>query len=119
MLSLFDEQLGDKHDDVAEKCKVYIYDLAQKIVNANTNVILDWSSWSKEGRKQIIEFFKSKNIKVEMYYIKVDQEILNAQIEKRNQLVKDGKSKAYYVCEKLNKSLKNYLRNQVKIRITF
>lgn len=107
MLSLFDEQLGDKHEDVAKKCQAYLYDLAQKIVNANTNVILDWSSWSKEGRKKIIEFFKSKNIEVEMHYIKVDEEIWNAQIEKRNLLVQDGKIKCYYVDANLKEKSRN------------
>lgn len=101
MLTLFDKQLGDKHDDIVKKCSTYLHDLAQKIIHANTNVILDWGSWTKEGRKNTIEFFKSKNIEVEMHYIKVDDKTWIAQIEKRNLLVEEGKSKAYYVDENL------------------
>ena len=101
MLTLFDEQLGDKHDDIVKKCSTYLYDLAQEIIHANTNVILDWGSWTKEGRKNTIEFFKSKNIEVEMHYIKVDEKTWIAQIEKRNLLVQDGKTKAYYVDENI------------------
>lgn len=101
MLSLFDEFLGDKHDDIAEKCSKYLYDLATKIINAGTNVILDWSPWSVDGRKKMVENIKAKNIDVELHYIKVNEATWNAQIEKRNQLVKEGKSKAYYVCENL------------------
>lgn len=101
MLTLFDEQLGDKHDDIVKKCSAYLYYLAQEIIHTNTNVILDWGSWTKEGRKNTIEFFKSKNIEVEMHYIKVDEKTWSAQIEKRNLLAKEGKIKCYYVDENL------------------
>ena len=101
MLSLFDEFLGDKHDEIAEKCSKYLYDLATKIINAGTNVILDWSPWSIDGRKKMIGNIKSKNIDVEMHYIKVDEDKRNAQIQKRNQSVKEGKSNAYYICDNL------------------
>lgn len=103
MLSLFDEFLGDKHDEIADKCSKYLYDLAEKIIRADTNVILDWSPWCIDGRKKMVENFKLRGINVELHYIKVDEATWNIQIEKRNQLVKDGKLKAYYVCDNLKK----------------
>jgi len=101
MLALFDEQLGDKHNDIFEKCSAYLYNLALDIIYANTNVILDFGFWLKKERKSTIEFFKSKNIEVEMYYIKVDEKTWIDQIERRNLLVREDKIKCYYVDENI------------------
>lgn len=101
MLSLFDEQLGDKHNEIVEKCITYLVNLAQEIVNANTNVILDIGSWTKENRKNMIEYFKSRNIEVELHYIKVDDKTWDNQIKKRNLLKQEGKVKCYYVDENM------------------
>lgn len=101
MLSLFDEQLGDKHNEIVEKCITYLVNLAQDIIRANTNVILDLGFWTKENRKNMIEFLKSKNIEVEMHYIKVDEKTWGNQIEKRNLLKQEGKVKCYYVDENM------------------
>lgn len=73
MLTLFHEQLGDKHEEIVGKCNKYLYGLAQKIIQANTNVILDGVSWSRKGRRDTVDFFKSSNIDVEMHYIKIDE----------------------------------------------
>lgn len=101
MLTLFEEQLGDKHNDISKKCISYLYNLAQEIIRTNTNVILDFGFWIKEERKNMVEFFKSKNIEVEMHYVKVDEKTWIAQIEKRNLLVRKGKKKCYFVDENM------------------
>ena len=101
VLSLFGEFLGDKHEEISERCNAYLYDLAEKIINANINVILDWSPWTVDGRKKMVGNIRAKNIDVEMRYIKVDEDKRNAQIQKRNQSVKEGKSNAYYICDNL------------------
>ncbi|MDP4094674.1 MAG: ATP-binding protein [Bacillota bacterium] len=97
MLSLFDEQLGDKHNDILKKCQAYLYNLAQQIVHANVNVILDFGFWSKVERTELIRLFNSKNIEVELHYIKIDDNSWLEQIKKRNKLVEEGKLKCYYV----------------------
>ncbi len=101
MLGLFDEQLGDRHNEILNKCKTYLYELAQQIIQANVDVILDFGFWKREERKSIIEFFNSKNIEAQIHYVKVDKDTWNAQIEKRNELVKAGKLKCYYVDENM------------------
>ena len=96
MLILFDEHLGEKHNDILKKCKNYIYDLAQQIIFVNINVILDFGFWFKEESTNIIEFFEFKGIETEIHYIKVDKITWDAQIEKRNVLVKSEKINCYY-----------------------
>lgn len=97
MLTLFEEQLGDKHNEIQSKCKTYLYDLTEQIIQTNVNVILDFGFWHKEERKSLIEFFKLKNIVAEMHYVKVDKVTWLSQIEKRNILIKEGKINCYYV----------------------
>jgi predicted kinase len=101
MLTLFEEQLGDKHNDILNKCLSYLYDFAEQLINAKVNVILDFGFWYKEERKNRIEYFKSKNIEVEMHYIKIDKNTWILNIEKRNKLVKVGRLKCYYVDENM------------------
>ncbi len=101
MLTIFDEQLGDKHNDIARKCQTYLYGLAEQIIGTNTDVILDFGFWSREERKNIIKYFGSKNIEVQMYYIKVDKKTWLEQIEKRNALKLEGKAHCYYVDENM------------------
>lgn len=103
MLAVFDEQLGHKHEEIVSKCNAYLYGLAEKIIHANTNVILDGAAWTKEGRKKTMDFFQSKNIVIEVHYIKVDEKTWKKQIEKRNRLVKEGNRGAYYVDENLQR----------------
>jgi len=41
MLCVFDEYLGDSHEEVANRCKEYLYQLATNIALSGTDVILD------------------------------------------------------------------------------
>ncbi len=49
----------------------------------------------------MLEFFKSRNIEVEMHYIKVDEKTWDNQIKKRNLLKQQGKINCYYVDENI------------------
>lgn len=103
MLSLFDEKLGDKHDCILEKCKIYLYELSCQIAGAGTNVILDFGFWIRKERKNTVRLFHSKNIKTEIHYIKIDRGSWLNQINKRNSDVKKGIVKGYYVDENMKK----------------
>jgi len=84
MLSLFDEQLGDRHDDVDKKVTKYLYFMAEKIINTNTNVILDLGFWTNKARQDTRLFFEYRNIDVEFHYINTPLDIIKTNIEKRN-----------------------------------
>lgn len=84
VLSIFDEHLGSKHDEVVAKCKEYLYNLAIHIAQSGCNVILDMGFWSKNERDTIKTRFNSLNIQTELHYIHVDDKTQLSQIDKRN-----------------------------------
>ncbi len=101
MLTLFNEQLGDMHGLILKKCQIYLLSLAEQIVAANVNVILDFGFWNKDERNSFTALFHSKNIMTELHYIKIDKALWSARIEKRNTEVKNGMAKCYYIDENM------------------
>lgn len=97
MLSLFDEYMGDAHDEMVNKVKEYLYKKAVQIIEADISVILDWGFWSKAERASAIAFFHGKNIKIDLKYVNVSDENLYRQVEKRNNDIKNGHKYAYSV----------------------
>lgn len=89
-MTLFDNDLGDNHDVMVKKIMTHLKDLSIKIINTNTNVILDWGFWSKKDREEITEFYQNNNIPIEWHYICVDDETWNKNIEERNKRVEEG-----------------------------
>lgn len=97
MLTLFDEQLGDKHNMILKKCQNYLYQLAEQIIESDTNVILDFGFWDKTSRVECKEYFVLKNIETELHYIKIDHDTWLKHIEKRNIEAKGKTTKCYYI----------------------
>ncbi|MDR1003312.1 MAG: ATP-binding protein [Oscillospiraceae bacterium] len=84
MLSLFDEQLGERHGEIAEKCSSYLCSLAEEIAKAGSNVILDFGFWTSESRAAARAFFGERGLRCELHYIFVSDEQWERNIEKRN-----------------------------------
>ncbi len=103
---IFDNNLGDKHDEYTQKIKDYLLKKSIDIVNAGCNVILDWGFWSKNNRNNIKDYYKSKNIVCEMHYINVTDNAWNKNIEERNKRVLEGNGGNDYF---LDEGLKNKL----------
>lgn len=101
MLSLFDRELGEKHNEYAEKIKNYLFEKSLAVIVNDINVILDWGFWKKEDREYAKDFYKSKGIEVELHYIDVDDEQWKARIDKRNRAVRSAVTDAYYVNDTL------------------
>ena len=93
---LFDNNLGDKHDEISKRVKKYLLQKTEDILQAETNVILDWGFWSKVDRKHIRDYFVSKGIEFEMHYINIDQESWLKNIQERNQRVLSGNGGSDY-----------------------
>ena len=73
--------------EFALKVNNYLLKKAVEIVNAGSNVILDWGFWKKEERTQISDYFKCNNIGAEWHYIDIDDDTWNSNIKKRNKEV--------------------------------
>ncbi len=107
---LFDNNLGDKHDEMSKKIWEYLLKKSVDIVNTGTNVILDWGFWSKKDREFIKAYFIENKVFVEWHYINIDDNSWQKNItERNNKVLKDKNSFDYYIDEGLkNKFLSKW-----------
>ena len=103
---LFDNNLGEKHDEMSKRIWKYLFKKAEDIIKTDTNVILDWGFWAKSDRKYINEYFNSKGITCEWHYINIDDKSWKKNIDERNQRGLSGNGGSdYYLDEGLMKKL--------------
>lgn len=103
---LFDNNLGDKHDEMTKRIREYLLTKTVDIISTNTNVILDWGFWSKKDRDYVKEYFRSKSIECEMHYVCIDNASWQKNITERNEKVLLGDSGSdYYLDDGLLKKL--------------
>lgn len=103
---LFDNALVEKHDEMTAKIQEYLKKKSVELVNTGCNVILDWGFWSAESRKDLSDYYHSKNIPCEWHYIDVDDNIWHKNIEERNRRILSGKGGSdYYLDEGLMEKL--------------
>ena len=104
---LFNNDLGEKHDDMVANIKIYLHKKTVEIVNLGNNVILDWGFWSKAERLLVTDYYKTRNIEIEWHYIDISLDDWHNNITSRNKNVVEGSTTDYYVDEglllKLNK----------------
>lgn len=103
MLALFDQNIGDKHDEYVERTEKFLFDKSVKLVETGINVILDWGFWTKEERRFARGFYNSRNIECEFHYIDISDEEWKLRLDKRNKSVLAGKSGNYFVDDGLAK----------------
>ena len=101
MLSVFGQDAGEKHDYYVERIKAYQYAKSVEIAESGINVVLDWGFWTRKEREYAKEYYTSRHIDYEFYYLDVDSVEWNRRIQKRNQDVLNHESDMYYVDEGL------------------
>jgi len=100
MLSLFDEQLGVKHDEIDKKVTQYLYSMTEKIIDTDTNVILDFGFWTYKARQDTRLYFTDKGIEIEFHYVNTPINMIENNVVKRN----ENRSKtSYYIDENILK----------------
>lgn len=97
-LALFPRLLGSEHETVTARAQTYLFRLADELLSAGSNVILEWGFWTRESRRQAEGFFRSRGFKTEWHYLYVSDEQWRKNIVKRNASNQDG---SYYVDDKL------------------
>lgn len=103
---LFDNDLGDKHDEMAVRIWNYFKKKSVELVEAGCMVILDWGFWSKENRESLTEFYKAHNIPCEWHYIDIDDQTWEQNIAERNAKVLNNEGDcSYYLDEGLRGKL--------------
>lgn len=97
---LFDNDLGEKHNEMALSILSYFKKKTVELVNIGCTVILDWGFWSLENRRSLTEFCRSQNVHCEWHYIEVNDRTWHKNIEERNQRVSNGEGGSdYYLDE--------------------
>ena len=81
--------------------QAYQYAKSVEIAESGINVVLDWGFWTRKEREYAKEYYTSRHIDYEFYYLDVDSVEWNRRIQKRNQDVLNHESDAYYVDEGL------------------
>ncbi len=103
---LFDNDLGEKHDEMTFRIRNYLKKKSVELVNTGCTVILDWGFWSSESRRSLTEFCRSHNVDCEWHYIDVDDRTWNINIEERNRRILSGEGGSdYYLDEGLMNKL--------------
>lgn len=96
-LALFEQNVGEKHDEYVAKLEKYLFEKSLDIVSVGVDVILDWGFWTKEERDFAREFYSSRDIRYEFHYIDVSDETWGRRLNKRNKEIVSGEVTAYYV----------------------
>jgi predicted kinase len=107
MLSLFDEHLGDKHDEYTAKVKKMLFSKSLALLEVGIDVILDWGFWTKSDRQYAREFYRASGFDCDLHYLDIPNDIWKKRIEHRNSLVLEGKTSAYYVDDNLAKKFES------------
>lgn len=121
---LTDNKQGENYDKFCIRVNTYLMKKSVEIVNIGGNVILDWGFWTSIQRKEVDDYYKSHNIKIEWHYIDIDDESWERNIEKRNKRIKSGNGGYdFYVDEGLKKKvLENWEKpnkNEVDVWCSF
>ncbi len=104
--ALFDNDLGDAHDDMSKRIWAYFMEKSVEIVRAGCDVILDWGFWTRMQRREISEFFLSRGIECQWHYVDVDSSTWQRNISERNARIEAGNGGFdYYLDEGLSAKL--------------
>ncbi len=95
--ALFHPNENEYHDQVIDRVHKYLMKKSVEIINAGTSVILDWGFWTKRGRTDISDFYKSNGIEFEWHYIDIDNKQWQKNIDSRNETVLKNETTDYYV----------------------
>lgn len=105
MLTLFDECLGSKHDETVDKISKYFYKKAIELIEVNVDVILDNGYWTRKERSKAMDFFTSRNVEVELLYIKADEAERLKRLEIRNEELRNSTERVFIINEALRMKL--------------
>lgn len=106
-LALFEQSVGEKHDEYVAKLEKYLFEKSLDIVSVGVDVILDWGFWTKEERDFAREFYSSRDIRYEFHYIDVSDETWGRRLNKRNKEILAGEVEAYYVDANLKEKVES------------
>lgn len=122
-LALFDQHIGEKHDEICERTQQYLLRKSLEIIEIGSSVILDWGFWQKDEREYVRSFYESRGISFEFHYIVISDDEWKINIKIRNKAIADGRASAYYVddnlAEKFGRLFETPEESEIDIRHRF
>jgi predicted kinase len=71
-------------EEIAKEIKTYLDGELISLIERKVDIVLDYSFWSREMRKEYISLLKNYNIEPAIYYIKTPKEVIMERIRKRS-----------------------------------
>ena len=102
-LALFDQNIGEKHDEIVERTQAYLLEKTVEIIGCGISVVLDWGFWQREEREAVKAFYAARGIAFEFHYLDISDAIWQRRLAKRNAAILAQEVSAYYVDEGLAK----------------
>ena len=99
-LAMFPDGAGEMHDTYVLRAEQYLLKLSLQILQAGTDVILDWGLWTREQRDRLRAFYAEHRAACEVHYLRISEEEWNRRIRQRNERQGDDPS-VYFVDEGL------------------
>lgn len=118
-LALFDEQIGENHDEIVGRTEAYLFEKAVELIGIGVSVIFDWGFWTREERDYATAFFRGRGIETEWHYVAVSDDTWRKYLMKRNSAVLAGGKKFYLiddaVADKFNAMFEAPAREEIDI----
>lgn len=115
---IFPYDLGEQHDEIISRVKLYLHKKTSEAVKAGTNVILEFGFWSSKERKKVSGFYTNMNVPFEWHYIDISDDDWMKNITERNKLVNEGLSKEYYLDDGLTNKFVSLFEKPSKQEMT-
>ena len=97
MLAMYDPYLGEKHDEVAARAREYLFSKAFYLIDAGTDVVLDWGFWTRTGREEASARCAAHGVSYQWYGVFPPEEVRQKRIARRNEEIRLGKASGYIV----------------------
>lgn len=108
MLSLFDECLGDKHNEIVQKSENYLFKKSLEILQCGIDIILDWGFWTKSERQYASEFYNTHGFEIEWHFVNISDEQQKINIQKRNSQRDEN---TYFISEEMAEKFNSLFEN--------
>ena len=82
-LALFDQHIGEKHDEIVERTQDYLLEKSVEIMGCGISVVLDWGFWQKEDRDAVKAFYAARGIPFEFHYLDIDDIAWQQRLQKQ------------------------------------
>lgn len=99
LLTVFTQCLGDKHDETNARCLLYLYGLAAQLDSLGISSVIDAGFWTRESRKIAREYFTSRNINIQLYYLEIPEGERIARVKRRNEQLRQSPKREFILCD--------------------